>query len=508
MRYISTFLVIFCLSINAFGQKHDYNWVFGAFEIGGEVDRKGNLLNFNEDIIQLELYEKEYMIERPNVTYSDSMGNLLFVSNGCSIYGADGETIENGDGLNPGRVADEFCEDEYNVAYSTDSQSMLALPNLKDKNECLLFHKRVNIENSDTFNDLLMTKILLGNGLSVSSKNMLIDSSHSSGLIAATKKTNQEGWWIVSPKRYGKIKVVTSITGSVVDSNSYQNIGIEISTSSQATSYSSFSPDGSILALYGEDEGIQLFNFDRTSGVLSNYNFIEDPNDFGGGYVGLAFSASGRFLYTCHWKKIYQYDMWRADIEESVVVMDWEESYDDFFGYETPFFRMERGPDCRIYLSAHNSTNTIHVIHHPDRKGVACGLQQNIKIPAYNLGTFPSYPNYRLGTGAVCDSTKLFPTDLISAIEPSFELDRIDNYVSVYPNPARESFSLEFYDFQKGLVEFRLYDPQGKEVYQQNFIDPFGQQQINDLNLPAGIYFYRLSTVQGTLQKGKLVLVE
>jgi len=148
------------------------------------------------------------------------------------------------------------------------------------------------------------------------------------------------------------------------------------------------------------------------------------------------------------------------------------------------------------------------VIHHPERKGAACGLQQNIKVPAYNLGTLPSYPNYRLDTGEVCDSTKLFPPDLISAIEPTFEQDETDRYVSLYPNPARESFNLEFYEFQKGLVEFRLYDLQGREVYLKTFVDPFGQQQINGLNLSTGIYFYRLSTVEGVLQKGKLVLVD
>lgn len=339
-------------------------------------------------------------------------------------------------------------------------------------------------------------------------KNIIIDSFHVTGLLTAVRDINMNGWWIISPMRFSSDKMILFLDENGQMEIKYQDIGLLISDNNHSSSACSFSADGSKYAIFGEDDGLQLFDFDRSTGTFSNYNFIEAPKDFDGGWSGLAFSASGRFLYTCHYRKIYQYDLWRADVEESVVELDWIENYDDFWGDETPFFKMESGPDCRIYLNAWHSTNTMHVIHHPDRKGEDCMLQQNINIPAYNIATFPHFPNYRLGTDEVCDSTKAFPPDLVTAIEESF-LDEVDSDlgISVYPNPSQGLINIEFPVYQNSMVKINITDLKGSPVFQQSFPEHYGSYQINLDHLPKGMYFYFLESDDSHLLKsGKILL--
>lgn len=491
------------------GQKHDYNWVFGSYEIRGEdINSDGNIINFNEEIIQIDIFEKEYDMYTSNASYSDSLGKLIFISNGCELYDSNGQILENGDGLNEGETADEFCLGGDLSAYIADSQSMLALPIMDGSGDCYLFHKRAEVEQYFGIGYLLMSIIEKNDEeYIVSDKNILVEDSVDISVLTATKSIDLESWWIIATKRFSNKKLIINLDneGNLLEKT--QAIGKRLSDNNESESYSSFSPDGSKFVIIGEADGLQIFDFNRENGELSNYQFLEAPQDFTGGRAGLAFSSSGRFLYTCHWKKIYQYDMWRADVAESVVVFDWEENYDDLWGFPTPFFRMERGPDCRIYLSAHNSTNTIHVIHHPDQKGVDCGLQQNIRVPAYNIGTLPSYPNYRLGTGEVCDSTKVFPPDLMTAIKQADIKDRSDDAIKLYPNPTTGQVTIEFDSFEKGEVMFQLFDMQGREVYELRNTDVVGSVHIPNIDLQQGMYLYNISKENEILKKGKLVVV-
>jgi len=419
--------------------------------------------------------------------------------------------MENGDTLNPGLTYEDFCDPDGYLSYLGAHQGMLSLPDLENENYVHVFHKWVPWDVVNSFYELHYTRVNLeaNSGLgTVEEKDRIINSTTSSGLITATKHEDLNSWWLITTEKLGKkLFVYNILSDSIIDPKVYDQ-GVVLTSNNQASSSAAFSPDGSKYAIFGESDGLRLYDFDRKTGDLSNYEFIEAPHDYEDGFVGLTFSASGRFLYTCHWKTIYQYDLWADDVGASMIrVAKWEEHFDELFNIPTMFFVMERGPDCRIYLSAQNSTNTFHVIHHPDRKGQACMVQQNIKLPAYNFLGLPHFPNYRLGTGAVCDSTKVFPEEILVAVEEQLDQQMEEDLgISLYPNPSTGLFYLEFGKFIKGDLKLLIYDVLGNQVMTKDLTSLQGTMNIDLSNFSKGMYYFQILNEGLLIKNGNLVL--
>ena len=510
MKVFISILMLIIIVLPSRAQQHDYNWIFGAYTYPDEPNANGNIINFSGDTVNIEMYQKDKRTNYYNATYSDASGQLKFWSNGCEIYNPDSEILENGDTLNPGLVYDNFCDDQFTGSYVSAYQSMICLPDLQDENKVYVFHKWSPWDLLNDFHRIYYTVIDFTNndeGI-VTKKNIELIGDTSSGLISATKDDDYDSWWIVTPEKWGAGHYVYKLEADSVLAPIYFGNGAVLTDNNQGESASSFSPDGTKYAIFGEADGLRIYDFDNTSGTLSNYEFISAPMDFVGGSVGLAFSSSGRYLYTSHRRKIYQYDMEASDIGASrLTVADWEEFLDPLFGIPSFFFQMQRGPDCRIYVTAQNGVNIMHVIHHPERRGVACGVQQNIEIPAFNFGTTPNFPNYRLGTGVVCDSTKVFPPSLITAVdEANLAIGQEELHVFVYPNPSAGELFLDIDQYLGSDTEFRLYDLQGREQYRLALSGEVGSTQIRLPDLSSGMYIYSIYNAGRLLHSDKLVM--
>lgn len=84
--------------------------------------------------------------------------------------------------------------------------------------------------------------------------------------------------------------------------------------------------------------------------------------------------------------------------------------------------------------------------------------------------------------------------------------DEIDQQlaVNVYPNPISESATIEILSNNKN-VKFVLYDLNGKEVLSLHDLHS-GSYPLDRGDLPGGIYFYSIHTIQGdVLASGKLI---
>jgi len=508
-EYISILLLITSV-LTSSAQHHDNNWIYGYFTFPDEPNANANILNFSGDTVSIRVYQKDINLDWYNATYSDSAGELKFWSNGCEFYGTDNEILENGDTLNPGLVYDVFCEDQFAGSYISAYQSMICLPDLQDELKVYVFHKWEPWDLLNDFHRLYYSVIDFSNNDEgvVVKKNISLPGNVSSGLISATKDDDFDSWWIVTPEKWGAGHYIYKLASENVSKPSYVAEGVILTDNNQGSSSSSFSPDGSKYAIFGEADGLRLYDFDTASGSMSNYQFISAPMDFEGGFAGLAFSSSGRYLYTCHFRKIYQYDMESSDIGASrLTVADWQEYFEPLNGFPSPFFQMQRGPDCRIYVTAQNGVNIMHVIHHPERRGVACGVQQNIEIPAFNFGTTPNFPNYRLGTGVVCDSTKVFPPSLITAVdEANLAIGQEELHVFVYPNPSAGELFLDIDQYLGSDTEFRLYDLQGREQYRLALSGEVGSTQIRLPDLSSGMYIYSIYSAGRLLHSDKLVI--
>lgn len=172
-----------------------------------------------------------------------------------------------------------------------------------------------------------------------------------------------------------------------------------------------FSPDGSTYAKLNSPGSpgawLDIYDFDRCTGTLSNYRKIfKKPGDI----CGLAISPNSRYLYLSLGRVLYQYDLYAADLAGSETVVG---EYDGFQSpplWPTFFFMLQLAPDGKIYMNSASNVNRLHVISAPDFAGAACQFQQHaFAIPTLNNWSLPNFPNYRLGPldGSACDTLSL-----------------------------------------------------------------------------------------------------
>ncbi len=180
-------------------------------------------------------------------------------------------------------------------------------------------------------------------------------------------------------------------------------------------------------------------------------------------------------------------------------------TYDGFLDpFQTYFWKMHLAPVCRIYMHSTSGVSSMHVIQHPDRKGIACDFQQHgLALPSNNSQGFPNFPNYRLGMTPTypCDSTIAFQT-LVAINEVLAE----KNEVKLFPNPTTEVINLEL---EKGIDgEVVLFNMVGQQVLQQYIYKNEKQYEWSLNNLETGIYFYSIISEGRLVKSGKVVKVE
>lgn len=127
------FLLLIGLLTNftTFAQKHDYNWAMGE-------DSMLNLFSFENESLSIDSFESTARFWITNSTMSDSMGNLLFYTNGRKLYGANHQEILEGDSLGYGYQWEFWAaSNDMNVRQGT-----LVLPVPDNSNHYKLFQLR------------------------------------------------------------------------------------------------------------------------------------------------------------------------------------------------------------------------------------------------------------------------------------------------------------------------------------------------------------------------------
>ncbi|MBL7928411.1 MAG: T9SS type A sorting domain-containing protein [Bacteroidia bacterium] len=312
------------------------------------------------------------------------------------------------------------------------------------------------------------------------------------GRLTAVKHGNGRDWWVIDHKSntniYNKL-LVTPDTMILYQ----QQIG-RPHVFEQVVQQAVFSPQGdkfvigiTIDASYIDSVWtyptniIDMYDFDRCTGQLSNVKFIEVPDNV---YVatGCGFSANGRWLYVNTNKDIYQYDTWSSNINATrTVVATWDTTTVP----KTLYYFQLLGPDGKIYLTNYHSAALLHVIDNPDAQGTACSLiQGGLQLPVLNTFVLPNAVNYSLGSvaGSACDT-------LLSVTIS--EIERIS--ISVYPNPAASQLTLQ-YSPPKTTGLATVYNVLGEAVQQLTLPPGTTRQQVNITHLPAGLYLIKVET--------------
>ncbi len=421
-------------------------------------------------------------------TISDTVGNLLFYTDGQSVYNKNHQIMNNGNDL---------------YSYGSCHQSSIIIPKPMSTNIYYIFTTDGFEHGGSLGLRYTIVDINANNGLGdVIEKNILLFNPNSE-ILASIKHKNCQDIWVVAHERYNNCFRSYLVTKFGVDTNPV------ISCIGHAGQYSpygymlKFSPDGSkavstapapydsVFELTGMYY-IDLLNFNNTSGLFTNLITIQTDTFIG----GLSFSPDNNKLYIFSsnvWvnpSRVYQFDVsiWDSSVISltKIIIIPPNSIYG--------FGDFQIAPNNEIFVGKDTDSSYIAIIHNPNATGLSCdfdidGLYLNGKTCGYSLPNFiESY----------------FDT-IICYNNINNELLENNDKISIYPNPFDDCTTIELYtEFEINNAELELYDMLGNEVFQskinaQKFI-------LKRNNLSSGIYLLKIKLDNNQIYNNKLII--
>ncbi|MBK6642094.1 MAG: T9SS type A sorting domain-containing protein [Bacteroidetes bacterium] len=345
-------------------------------------------------------------------------------------------------------------------------------------------------------------------------KNVQMTNYQASDCVTAVKHGNGRDWWVffrrfdvVNDSMYRYLITPLGIEGPFV-----QNIG---TPTDNGFMHTTFSKDGSKYLVVNYRGLIEVYDFDRCSGLFSNVTVIESERlpSLVPKYTGNAFSASGRYIYVSTTDNadtyLYQFDLLAPDITASKTLI-YSVQTPSYFGY------MRLAPDNKIYCSLNyydgintypytdslnnNFNQNMSVINYPDSAGTACGFSPF----SFYLGGnetywgMPNNPEYDLPAlaGSPCDT-------LVS----QNELAGAEGSLQVYYHPAWEKAFINASHLKGKIGNLLVYDLQGKVIHSEPLRIQNGYY-TRDLSMAGnakGMYLVAIQTEKEQLTKKLMV---
>lgn len=501
--------LIYVFSFPLTAQKHDYVWTLGYDDFYPLFG--GTNLNFNKNPVDTDYIKRDINIHWDCSSICNKDGKLLFYTNGCKIFNANNKLLKNGMGLNPSPTSTLHCPDG-----NLMTQGSMFIPHPTDTALYYLFHlcpsDWIKKDNLGLIADKLYYTLIdlrKDNGLGeVILKNKLIyEDTLAFGKMTAVQHGNGRDWWIITSRMFKNqyIKILLSDKG--ITGPYYQNIG-DKNIDDNGTGQSVFSPDGSKYIHFDRYNDLNIFDFNRCTGELSNPQRILIPTARDSITVkvpkytvgGVAVSPNSRWLYVTTQTDVFQYDLYAPNIDSSVTLIA---EYDNFAenGLDTRFFMPHIAPDNKIYINCTNGVSYLHVINNPDESGRNCNLtQHSFRLSTLNAASIPNFPNFRLGAlkNSSCDTIKTSATSNIAT--------NIYANISISPNPSQQSLNIQ-YEFPSDAT-WLLYNNTGQVVFQQTLQHNANQINIDTNHLSNGIYFWQVLINGTTLQRGKHIILK
>lgn len=494
-------LIITLLStINSHAQKHDYIWFLGQESIGEDTS---SVLNFNYLSPRIDSFKRNLVFFRTNTSMCDSLGNLLFYTNGFKIYNSQKQLMQNGDSINPGL----FFNNNHSNWGNAMPEGSIAIPHPNQPNKYYLFHQTyiAGSGNGGFLEKLLYSVIDMNanNGLgSVEVKNVFLTSdSICTGQLEAIKHGNGHDWWIIQPMEQSNGYHTFLITGDSIIKKPNQYIGnYPRFKGIEWLGQSTFSPNGHTYVRYDQKNDLEIFDFDRCNGKLSNYLHIPIIDTVDNTWPnaipsGVAISANNRFLYITSYIYVYQFDLLAPNISNS---KDTVATYDGFlqWGWLPSYFGgyAQLAPDNRIIFT-NPQISYLHSITTPDSLGLSCNVQQHSSYIYYNTGfSIPNFPHYR---------TQSLPNNPCGTFSKVVK-EKNSSHLKIYPNPASHKITIEF---EKENIN-KSYSIEILNSFGKVILLRISKKSITNVNiktLSKGIYICKITCGKESISKKIIV---
>ncbi len=354
-----------CYIQSCFAQGEANKWLFGN---GGGLDfNSGSPLPFAGG---------QVFTSEGCASVADAGGNLLFYTDGITVYNRNHIQMPNGFGL-------------LGAPSATQSAMIVLLPGSTTQ-----YYVFTVGQTFTDFNYSIVDMTLQSGDGDVTTKNVLV-STIVCEKLCSVKQPNGTDFWIIVHDAYTDEFDAYTFTAAGL------NLVPVVSNAGTANSgdigYLKSSPDGTKLAdaLWNSGNLFELFDFDKATGVVSNALTLPFHAASSGAY-GLEFSPNNRYLY-CAWitpGEVRQYDVLAgsaAAIAASEVLL----------GSTAVAFNgaMQLGPDKKIYLAQYNTTY-LGVINNPDSAGVSSNfVDVGPAIAGSSQLGLPNYPSSLFNNG-------------------------------------------------------------------------------------------------------------
>jgi len=478
-------------------EKYDYVWPYGyGFNLGQDPR-----LNFNGGSMDVEINDNLYDLTKQNASICNENGELLFFTNGCAIIKENAEIMANGSGIN---FINEDCE-----FGDSGPQDAMILTNNYVEDQYFVFHKYVIFQEGENPTKMLYSIVDNSGEGEVTLKNVDIDEERNllTSYLTGIAHENKKDWWLVNPIVNDSIFSILLIDSTGVKKQADQSTGEYFNEfRSSASGTARFSPDGTKLAVYNYYDQLNVYDFNRQTGSLSNHQKIyvfpeEEIDTMEIRFSSVEWSPNSRFLYTASVYELHQIDTSEPDIQnDGIRLIDVYNGTEDPFA--TYFFLMAMGPDCRIYMTSTNGSYSNHIIHDPDELGTACNFVQNgLKLPENFVGKgLPNFPRYRVDEEEKCDNT------ITRIIDQKIY---VKQEIKVYPTPSTGQVWIEGAEDLRGVFDVLIYDVNGGLVMKYETRDP-QSEPLNLSSLNDGTYFIELFNRDRSVSRfylGKVVIV-
>lgn len=450
-----SFLVVVLLIFNTniiYSQKQANFWYFGSETVN--INAPGIGLNFSNEP-PLVLNECVIPFFESSAVISDSSGNLLFYSNGTVVINALQDTMPNGFNI---------------IGDMSSSNGSIIIKKPKSNNLYYLFTTYMN---SNLYYSIIDMNLNYGNG-DVIQKNILLCDSITERL-AATYHENSVDIWLCTHERDNDKFVSFLITENGIDTIPIKSIiGNNYNASwNTRAGQMKFSPNGNKLAIAPQSLNVEVFHFNKSTGVVYDQILKTTITSF----YGVEFSPSDSYLYISN-ETIYQYDLNAGNdslINNSKILIT---------DYNTRGLQL--APNGKIYVA--RSGGYISVINYPDSVGLSCNYDYD-GIYLYGKTSKLSFPNF---------ISNYF--DFNTGVKtPSIN----DENYEMYPNPASSRITIASKQLSVNGNKLLLYDLFGKEVLATEI-----KEQTIDISLVTqGVYVYKIIDNKGIMKSGKLVIM-
>ncbi|MBP6334349.1 MAG: T9SS type A sorting domain-containing protein [Bacteroidia bacterium] len=483
-------LIYFTSCLSSFAQKQDRIWIFG--DHGGiDFDDTSNVNSFYSVF-------NGSQIKSTCGSISNNNGSLLFyaaadqfLTLGVDVFNRNGPIMLNGDKLQ---------------GHPAQTQGLVIMPYPSDTSKYYIFHK--NQTSSKNFLYYSTVDMTLDGGLGgITNKNTVVPCDSLTQRTTAVKHANGRDWWLVQ-QRWDQPEYITFLITPDGIQGPYKYQVINPSPKLEIFGTSRFSRSGNKLVSVGTHGSVDLMDFNRCTGTISNFerigeNIFSNENS----YLGCEFSPNENVLYVANsypspGKFVYQFDLTAPDIKASKQTLN---MYPDtgLLQY-VQYSHMLLGPDNKIYISKGNGsginsntiyTQSIDVILDPDVIGPGCNYRSNYLYLNGGRTTYglPNMVNYNLGpvTGSICDS-------LNTGISENKEKS---NPFIISPNPVKHWINIyQRENFTNGKpIHATLFNLQGKIVLEKEMNAYDYSIPVSDLSI--GVYVLQLKTMKSVFSE-------